>query len=220
MFTEEDTVEISRKIHGTNARYGIVKKTKLSFWDKVKKFFRLADKWINYEYIYGSHNCEKGSDSQGFYSEDVWKTIAEKYDIKAKLWKYVKDTANIVDIGSGIVIYGEIYGAGIQKNYDYGLDDIKFIGFDTTMKGDYNSPAGTYGAFHSLDLPYIEVLYFGLWNQEVQDKFVFNNFIEGTKVPHEGIVIKHSSGDRKKVAKVINSDYLIYGEKHDIGDSH
>ena len=28
-----------------NARYGIVKKTKLSFWDKVKKFFRLADKW-------------------------------------------------------------------------------------------------------------------------------------------------------------------------------
>jgi RNA ligase (TIGR02306 family) len=220
MFTEEDTVEISRKIHGTNARYGIVKKTKLSFWDKVKKFFRLADKWINYEYIYGSHNCEKGSDSQGFYSEDVWKTIAEKYDIKAKLWKYVKDTANIVDIGSGIVLYGEIYGAGIQKNYDYGLDDIKFIGFDTTMKGDYNSPAGTYGAFHSLDLPYIEVLYFGLWNQEVQDKFVFNNFIEGTKVPHEGIVIKHSSGDRKKVAKVINSDYLIYGEKHDIGDSH
>jgi hypothetical protein len=220
MFTEEDTVEISRKIHGTNARYGIVKKTKLSFWDKVKKFFRLADKWINYEYIYGSHNCEKGSDSQGFYSEDVWKTIAEKYDIKAKLWKYVKDTANIVDIGSGIVLYGEIYGAGIQKNYDYGLDDIKFIGFDTTMKGDYNSPAGTYGAFHSLDLPYIEVLYFGLWNQEVQDKFVFNNFIEGTKVPHEGIVIKHSSGDRKKVAKVINPDYLIYGEKNDVGDSH
>ena len=220
MFTLEDTVEISRKIHGTNARYGIVKKTKLSFWDKVKKFFRLADKWIDYEYIYGSHNCEKGSDSQGFYSEDVWKTIAEKYDIKAKLWKYAKDTANIVDIGSGIVIYGEIYGAGIQKNYDYGLDDIKFIGFDTTMKGEYNSPAGTYGAFHSLDLPYIEVLYFGLWNQEIQDKFTFNNFIEGTKVPHEGIVIKHSSGDRKKVAKVINPDYLIYGEKNDVGDSH
>ena len=221
MFTEEDTVEISRKIHGTNARYGIVRKTKLSFWDKVKKFFRLADKWIDYEYIYGSHNCEKGSDSQGFYSTDVWRTVAEKYNIKERLWDYVKNgTASLVDIGSGFVIYGEIYGAGIQKNYDYGLDDIKFIGFDTTIRGEYNSPAGTYGTFHSLDLPYIEVLYFGLWNQEVQDKFTFNNFIEGTKVPHEGIVIKHSSGERKKVAKVINPDYLIYGEKNDVGDSH
>jgi hypothetical protein len=49
---------------------------------------------------------------------------------------------------------------------------------------------------------------------------VFNNFIDGTKEPHEGIVIKHVSGERNKVAKVINPAYLIYGEKHDVGDSH
>ena len=30
MFTEDDKVEITRKIHGTNARYGIVRKNKLS----------------------------------------------------------------------------------------------------------------------------------------------------------------------------------------------
>jgi hypothetical protein len=63
-------------------------------------------------------------------------------------------------------------------------------------------------------------LHEGVWSQEVQDKYTFKNFIEGTKVPHEGIVIKHVSGDRRKVAKVINPDYLIYGEKHNIGDSH
>jgi hypothetical protein len=50
--------------------------------------------------------------------------------------------------------------------------------------------------------------------------FVFGNFIEGTKVPHEGIVVKCLSGDRHKVAKVINPDYLIYGEKNNVGDSH
>lgn len=221
MFTEDDYVEITRKIHGTNARFGIVKKTKLSFWDKVKKFFRLTDKWVDYEYVYGSHNVEKGSDSQGFYSEDVWRKTADTYKIKEKLWDYVKNgVGSLVDIGSGFVIYGEIYGAGIQKNYEYGLDDIKFVGFDTTTNGEYDSPAGTYGTFHSLDLPYVEVLYFGKWSQEVQDKFVFNNFIEGTKVPHEGIVIKDSSGERQKVAKVINPDYLIYGEKNNVGDSH
>ena len=53
-----------------------------------------------------------------------------------------------------------------------------------------------------------------------QDKFVFNNFIEGTKVPHEGVVVKHISGDRKKIGKIINPDYLIFSEKHNVGDSH
>lgn len=220
MFTEEDMVQITRKIHGTNARYGIVKKSKLGFWDKVKKFLRIADEWIDYEYIYGSHNCEKGSDSQGFYSTDVWRTIAERDGIKEKLWKYAKDKG--VDcIGEGLILYGEIYGAGIQKNYEYGLKDIEFAGFDLKIEGEYLpvNPAA-YAIVGVLNLPHVQTLYTGPWNQEIQDKFVFNNFIEGTKIPHEGIVIKHTSGDRKKVAKVINPDYLIYGEKNDVGDSH
>jgi RNA ligase (TIGR02306 family) len=220
MFTEEDVVEITRKIHGTNARFGIVKKTKLSVWDKIKKFFRLADEWIEYEYVYGSHNVEKGSDSQGFYSTDVWRTIAEKYDIKEKLWKYVK-MAGADNMGDGVVVYGEIYGAGIQKNYDYGLTDIEFVVFDITENKQYLTPFEANAASNNwLQLPYVEILYYGHWSQEVQDSYVFNNFIKGTKVPHEGIVIKYCTGERNKVAKVINPDYLIYGEKHDVGDSH
>jgi len=219
-FTEEDEVQITRKIHGTNARYGIVKKSKLSFWDNVKKFFGLADEWIDYEYIYGSHNCEKGSESQGFYSTDVWRTIAEKYQIKEKLWRLVREM-DVEEVGSGVVLYGEIFGAGIQKNYDYGLEDIQFNGFDLTVNGEYLSIQTAYIAIYNLlELPHVEELYVGPWNQEIQDSFVFKNFIEGTKVPHEGIVIKHISGERNKVAKVINPDYLIYGEKHNVGDSH
>jgi len=220
MFTQEDGVQITRKIHGTNARYGIVKKSKLTLWDRVKKFLRIADEWIDYEYIYGSHNCEKGSDSQGFYSTDVWRTIAEKYDIKEKLWNYVK-LYNPKIMGEGFILYGEIYGAGIQKNYEYGLTDIQFAGFDTKENGEYQSTWRTKLCIEAiLKLPHVEVLYNGKWSQEVQDIFVFNNFIEGTKVPHEGIVIKHISGERNKVAKVINPDYLIASEKHNYGDSH
>ena len=220
MFTEEDNVQITRKLHGTNARYGIVKKAKLSFWDKVKKFFRLADEWIDYEYVYGSHNVEKGSDSQGFYDTDVWRTVADKYDIKNRLWTYVKiHTPEI--IGNGVILYGEIYGPGIQKNYDYGLKDIEFAGFDLQENGKYE---GTIRAKHVivniLSLPHVPELYIGRWNQETQDSYTFNNNIEGTKIPHEGIVIKHVSGERNKVYKCINPDYLIYGEKHDVGDSH
>ena len=219
LFTEEDEVQITRKIHGTNARYGIVKKNKLSFWDKVKKFFRLADKWVDYEYVYGSHNVEKGSDSNGFYSTDVWRTIDKKYGIKEKLWEEAKRQGS--ELGEGLTLYGEIYGAGIQKNYEYGLADIEFVAFDIKINGEYCATEVTEVITQDLlQLPHVEVLYEGKWDQEIQDMFVFNNFIEGTKVPHEGIVIKEISGDRKKVAKVINPDYLIYGEKNDVGDSH
>jgi len=221
MFIEEDVVQITRKLHGTNARYGIVKKVKLSFLDKVKKFFRLADKWVEYEFVYGSHNVEKGSDSQGFYSTDVWKTTNEKYDIQGKLWNWIRRDESPETIGHGVVIYGEIYGAGIQKNYDYGLDDIQFAGFDISIDGKYTDVMFCDFIFNdTLKLPQVETLYMGNWSQEIQDKYTFKNFIKGTKVPHEGIVIKHISGDRSKVAKVINPSYLIYGEKHDIGDSH
>jgi RNA ligase (TIGR02306 family) len=230
MFTEDDLVEITRKLHGTNARYGIVKKRKLSIWDKVKRFF--GNEWAGYEYVYGSHNVEKGSDSQGFYDTDVWRTVAEKLNIKDKLWEFVKQHGTAI-IGEGFIIYGEIYGAGIQKNYDYGLKDIEFAGFDVVIDGCYENVFYTEHVFNILGLPYVPILYIGAWSQEIQDKFVFNNFIElneltfpnfsvvkTTNVPHEGIVIKNVSGERNKIAKVINPDYLIYGEKHNVGDSH
>ena len=222
MFNENDLVEITRKIHGTNARYGIVKKNKLSLWDKIKRFIGLADKWIEYEFVVGSHNVEKGSDSNGFYDTNVWYEIEKKYNIKQKLWEYVKrNTLFDVDIEEGIILYGEIYGAGIQKGYEYGLKEIEFVGFDVKLNDEYLSPTDAKIVFkNNLGLPYVEQLYVGNWSQEVQDKFVFNNFIEGTKVPHEGIVIKYHTGEREKIAKVINPDYLIFAEKHNVGDSH
>ena len=226
MFTEEDRVEITRKLHGTNARYGIVRKNKLSIMDRFKRwafktFHGTPERWawIEYEYVYGSHNVEKGSESQGFYSTDVWREVADIYGIKEKLWNSVKQ-CDPERLGEGLVLYGEVYGPGIQKNYDYGLKSLQFAGFDVTVNGEYMGTSGAWYYIESIDLSYVPVLYVGNWSQKIQDKFVFKNNIEGTTVPHEGIVIKHVSGDRRKVAKVINPDYLIYGEKHDVGDSH
>jgi hypothetical protein len=218
MFTEDDVVEITRKIHGTNARYGIIKKNKLSLWDKVKRYF--GNEWVEYEFIYGSHNVEKGSDTQGFYDTDVWRTIADRYYIKYRLWSYVKTWYSPGTLGTGFIIYGEVYGKGIQKNYEYGLNDIEFVGFDVEIDGKYESTFRARNAIATLSLDYVDILYRGFWSQEVQDAFTFNQFIDNTKVPHEGIVIKEESGDRSKVAKVINPDYHIYAEKKDVGDSH
>jgi hypothetical protein len=136
------------------------------------------------------------------------------------LWDHVRDTYEPEDLETGVIIYGEIYGQGIQKNYDYGLMDIKFAGFDVEVDGKYERYNSELAHFECLDLPKVELLYRGYWNKETQDKFVYDNFILGTKVPHEGIVVKHVSGDRSKVSKVINPGYLIYGEKNNVGDSH
>ena len=144
----------------------------------------------------------------------------KKYNIKQKLWDYVKSSDYDI-IGDGITLYGEIYGAGIQKGYDYGLKEIEFVGFDVKEEGEYLDPINSKLLIeHILELPYVEQLYYGRWSQEVQDKYVFNNYIKGTKVPEEGIVIKHQSKGREKIAKVINPDYLIFAEKHNVGDSH
>ena len=101
------------------------------------------------------------------------------------------------------------------------MSEIEFVGFDVKECGEYLS---TFNAWRvitgELELPYVDILHFGDWSQEVQDKFVFNNFIEGKTVPHEGIVIKHHTGEREKIAKVINPDYLIYAEKHNVEDNH
>ena len=218
MFNEEDEICITRKLHGTNTRYGIVKKTNLSILDKIRKWF--GNQWIGYEYVYGSHNVEKGSDSQGFYDTDVWKTISEKYDIRKKLWSHVKDTYIPEEIGSGLIIYGEIYGHGIQKNYDYQLTDTRFAGFDVEVDGKYVDNLNQTVHFECLELDQVETLYSGTWSKEEQDKYVFNNYIQGTKVPHEGVVVKSLDGSRQKVAKIINPDYLIFSEKHNVGDSH
>ena len=218
MFNEEDEVVITRKLHGTNARYGIVRKKKLSLWDRVKMLF--GNHWTAFEYVLGSHNVEKGSDSQGFYDTNVWEEVAEKYNIRQKLWDHVKDTYEPLDLTEGVVIYGEIYGAGIQKNYDYGLTDIKFAGFDIQVDGVYQPYINETLHFDCLQLPQVELLYQGNWSKEEQDKYVFNNNIEGTKVPHEGVVVKSVSGNRGKVSKVINPDYSIFSEKNNVGDSH
>ena len=218
MFNEDDIVTVTRKLHGTNARFGIVKKKKLSIFDRVKKLF--GNKWVNYEYVLGSHNVEKGSESQGFYSTDVWKTISDNYKIKDRLWDYVKKYGSPDYLGDGLIIYGEIYGHGIQKNYDYGLTDVKFAGFDVELNGDYQPYYDEKNVFESLGLPRVEVLYLGTWSKEKQDKYVFNNNIEGTNVPHEGVVVKSITGDRHKVGKVINPDYTIFSEKNNVGDSH
>ena len=116
---------------------------------------------------------------------------------------------------------GNLDGRNPSKENDPSAIELAYLqGFDVEVDGKYEGYPAEAAHFDVLDLPQVELLYWGHWNKEKQDSYVFNNFIKGTKVPHEGIIVKHESGVRSKVSKVINPDYLIYGEKNNVGDSH
>ena len=220
MFNENDEVVITRKLHGSNSRYGIVKKQKLSLLDRIKKLF--GNKLVEWEFVYGSHNVQKMNDSQGYYDTNVWKTIVQKYDIEKKLWNVCTPLIKNGGLDKGFIIYGEIYGKGIQgEKYSYGLSDIAFAGFDIQIDNKYLSydDKQLYFSYSYLNLPQVKTLYKGNWSKEIQEKFLYD-VISNTKIPHEGIVIGCITGDRTKISKVINPNYLIYSEKNDIPDGH
>lgn len=157
------------------------------------------------------------SSSQGFYSTDVWREVAEREDIEARLWQHVK---KLEWIGNGFILYGEIYGPGIQgEKYTYGEDikQIKF--FDIELDDLYLSDEEFGNNLYTMGYPSVDVLYYGKWSKEKQDEFLYDN-IEGTDIPHEGLVVKHISGERSKISKVINPNYHIYAEKFVVPDSH
>lgn len=222
IFTEEDVIYMTRKIHGSNWRAGIVKKDRLSFWDKVKKLF--GNKWAEYTFVYGSRTVEKGSDSQGYYSTDVWKTICDRYNVKNRILNWLKGDFNPNIIGKGVVLYGEAYGPGIQgEKYTYGEKEVKLklfdIKFDTEYLGEreWRNVALKMG-FGTTDM--VDILYNGKWSKEEEDKWTFNHFINGTNVPHEGVVVKRWDGSRQHIYKRINPDYLIFSEKNNVPEHH
>lgn len=216
MFNEKDEVVITRKIHGSNARYGILKKTKLSIIDRIRKFF--GNKEIEYGYVYGSHNVQKQTGTPGYYKTDVWADIAQRYDMESKLWGIAKKHIPDGTIGKGFVLHGEVYGPGIQgATYSYGQLEPKFVAFDIEWDDEYFD-RDNFELFCPTDT--VEVLYKGKWSQEIQDRYTFNQFIGSSEVPHEGIVISSVTGDRKKMAKVINPDYYGYAEKHHVLEGH
>lgn len=219
IFDEEDEVVVTRKIHGSNARYGIVKKANISIWDRIKKWF--GNDWIDYEYVYGSHNVIKGSDTNGFYSTDIWKTVADRLQLKSTLWGLAKTMGKEM-LGKGIIFYGEVYGPGVQgEKYSYNLKEITVAFFDIELNGTYVS-RDVFEAIVAYDtsLPTVPVLYRGAYSKPIVESLVNNQFIENTKTPHEGVVVSHVLGERQKMAKFVNPDYLIFSEKHVVPEGH
>lgn len=205
LFEEGELVSITEKIHGSNIRFGYVPYVANNLWRKILKYFKLTP---SHEWVYGSNNVQlqQRSNYTGFYGEDVYGKVLEKYDAKSK-------------VKPGEIWYGELYGDGIQKNYTYGCKngEHKLVVFD--VKYQDGTDAKYEDAEKFLDLAkergfdVVPELYRGPFNKEAAKELTKGDsvFVPSQKV-REGAVVKplqeKDSTIGRKLLKIISEKYL------------
>lgn len=204
MFKAGDEVVIQEKLHGMNARASRLPFVAVTVWDKVKKFLKLTPAFEN---VYGSNNVQISGNRnyKGFYDEDIHGITFKSTDVFSK----IKDNETV---------FGEIIGPRIQKNYEYGLKEWKFILFDVKILAadgtqSWLNPKDveTYAKERGFDL--VPVLYSGPYNKELAYSLTSGASVYCPAQPvREGIVIKAASNysieGNKQALKWINEKYL------------
>lgn len=124
---------------------------------------------------------------------------------------------------STVHIFGEVYGANVQKKYGYGLKSPELRIFDIAVDGYYLAHDRLVQVAAFLGLEMVPILYDGPFNIDALTVFRDGNE-PGVKVPgkdaltgtttREGIVVRAKDGSfhpkyRRKIAKMINPTYLL-----------
>jgi RNA ligase (TIGR02306 family) len=207
MFKEGERVVIQEKLHGSNCRAGLVPTETNTFFKKIKKFFGLLPK---FEYVYGSNNVELTNrvGYKGYYGENVYGKVLEKVNAFEK-------------IRENEIVYGELIGEGIQKNYTYGHKEHHFVLFDVKIlqaDGSFKwlSPEETKAYAKDRGFDFVPVLYDGPYNKQLAYELTKGDSVYcPTQKIREGVVIKSADGyndehcsSKKKSLKWVSEAYL------------
>jgi len=139
----------------------------------------------------------------------VWAEVARRYEVEKALKR----------VPRGSVLYGEIYGKGIQS-MSYGLDTKELVVFDVyhfnDTKGWYWYPIAVEWLARLSDLPYVPILYRGRFDLETCYNLSNGpSTVPGADHVREGIVVRPviSRYDYEiqgnLVLKLAGEDYLI-----------
>jgi RNA ligase (TIGR02306 family) len=202
VFEDGELVSVTEKIHGSNFRAGWVPFHADTFWKKVKQWTGFAPKW---EFVYGSHNVQLQSKLlyKGYYDKNVYAEAVKKYDLEKKL-EY------------GEVIYGEIYGDGIQKGYTYGCKpgERKCVFFDLMRNNEWLNPGDFEDFATLLGLPTVPDLYVGPFDKvKILALRDGDSVLAPTQKVREGVVVKPLKEETcymgRKMLKYISDNYLL-----------
>lgn len=208
VFQDGEEVIITEKIHGTNFRAGYVPFYADTLFKKLKQWLGLAPK---YEFVYGSNNVQLQSKLlyKGFYETNVYAEAVMKYKLKEIL-------------KPGEVVYGEIYGDGIQKGYNYGCvkGERKLIIFDILSEGKFLDPIITQNWCYDVDLNYVPILYIGPFNKEKALELRDGpSVLSPDQKVREGCVVRSIKEENsfigRKMLKFISDNYLLKNQDNE-----
>jgi len=212
LFTNKDMVVITEKVHGTNFRASVLPISIGKNWiDNILVWIKIYILKQRFEFVYGSHRVQitghRGRNC--FYGEDVYGQIAQKYKL-----------AEIIP--PNYILYGEIYGKGIQKGYNYGLSDsLDVVFFDLKKDGKYVNYSEFKAFCQQRNLPIVPELYIGQFHQEdVQKNITGTSVLCPNQKIREGCVVKSYTEEMhlrlgRKILKCINPEYLLIKDRTD-----
>ena len=208
VFSDNDDVVVTEKIHGSNWRAGKVKTEATTLWKKVLKFLRLLPK---YEFVIGSHNIQLQDKIiyKGYYDKNVYSEMIAKYKIKDILKE-------------GYVMYGEVYGDGIQKGYTYGCDkgERRLVLFDVMKDGRYLNFDELKEYCINNNLQIVPLLYEGKFNADLIETLKKGqSILNSSQKVREGVVVKSFKEEQcycgRKILKFINDEYLLKNQDNE-----
>jgi len=189
----EDDVIVTEKIHGTNARFGLI--------DGV--------------FYVGGHQS-----AQKYPGVTVYAKVAEKLEIEKKMRRLERNYLTVkgwVKV-ENVVLYGEIYGRFGEKriqSLDYGRVDPGLIIFDVQVNGKFLDWPDIERCLQVMDLQTPPVLYEGKFIKSIIDDLTEGKTVLGNGLHlKEGVVIRarreefHPEMGRKWLKRVSNN-YLL-----------
>lgn len=140
---------------------------------------------------------------------------------------YVKNLKNLIDNGFGdrikalsermgapIRVFGEVYGAGIQKGFNYGHNKPSFAVFDIQIDWKFVPFDMMVELAEELGVTVVPILYKGPYDLEELVKYRDGKDSLSNSNIREGIVIKAIDGGRhpnhgRKIGKFVSPSYLL-----------
>lgn len=187
LFTEDDIVVITEKIHGTSSRWGHFEDN--SLWGKICKFFGKPRSVIRV----GSHNV---------ILNDPRKSKYFKNSVKNVYWEVALNYVERLPIG--YQVFGEIYGHKVQwLEYD-APNCQKFLAFDVMKNGEYLSYPEFKWFCEEYCIPTVPELYRGKFNLEIIHELANDSSTLNPECIREGVVIRPEVETKNhKVGRVI-----------------
>jgi RNA ligase (TIGR02306 family) len=198
LFEEGERVCVTEKIHGTNFRFGWVR----------RKVFGIPLGW---KFVVGSHRTIRDGGKHSYYGDDIYSQYAQRNNLAARVRAY-----------KGSTFYGELFGytydGGKIQDLTYGRSAKAGPGlviFDIRdHQGDWLDPWTRRNLCADLELEHVPVISIDdsltttAFNLDEVKKLAEGKSLLDPKQLREGVVVENADGMRRK-AKFVGEGYLM-----------